>query len=113
MANSLAVLGLVLAIIISIALGYFVHKLFHKWVKRNWLAFLLSLLGIFPLIFILVGIGRLLILRPITGPVGLGEALGIGIAMALFFALFIAFGIIIYLATIISIYHWVKKKKKK
>ena len=104
-----------LSISISILFGFFIHKLLYKWLKRNWLAFLLSLLGILPLIMILSGICRLLILRPVSGPVGLGEALGIGIGMAIACILFILLGLILYLATLIvvTIYCWIKYSRAK
>lgn len=112
MGNPLAIIGFFLGLIASVVSGYFVHTFLYHKLKKNWLAFLLSLLGTFPLAFILVVLGKLLILKPIPGPVGIGEALGAGIGMALFYGLFIAAGLSLYLITLIisTIYHWIKKK---
>lgn len=112
MGNPLGIICFFLGLLASIVSGYFVHGFLYHHLKKNWLAFLLSLPGMLPLAFLLTTIGKLLILQPVQGPVGIGEALGAGIGMALFFGIFIAAGLTLYLITIIimTIYHWVKKK---
>lgn len=112
MGNPLALLFLISVIIIPVVSGFFLHKfLYDRW-KKNWLAFLISLLGIFPLLGILAMLGKILFLRTIPGPTSLGEGLGAGIGMALVYSLLIFMGLVLYLLTliIISIYYKVKKK---
>lgn len=112
MGNPLGPICFFLGLIASIVSGYFVHSFLYHHLKKNWLAFLISLLGMLPLAFLLTVIGRLLILQPTQGPVGIGEALGIGIGMAIFFGIFIAAGLALYLITVIvmTVYHWIKKR---
>lgn len=112
MGSPLAVIGFFLGLIASIVSGYFVHKFLYHHLKKNWLAFLLSLPGLLPLGLLLSGLGKLLIVRTVSGPMGLGEALGAGIGMAIFYVLFILTGLALYLITLITVttYHWVKKK---
>lgn len=112
MGNPLAAISFFLGLIASIVSGYFVHNFLYHKLRKNWLAFLLSLLGVFPLAFILVVLGKLLIIKTVSGPVGLGEAIGVGIGMALFYGIFIFVGLALYLITLIisTLYHWIKKK---
>jgi len=112
MGNPLGIICFFLGWIASIVSGFFVHKFLYHHLKKNWLAFLLSLLGMIPLGFLLSILGKLLILKTISGPSDLGGALAIGIGMALFYIFFIIIGLALYLITVIilTIYHWVKKK---
>ena len=112
MGNPLEIIGFFLGLAASVASGYFAHSFLYHKLKKNWLAFLLSLLGLIPLGFLLIILGRLLIIRPVAGPVGLGEAIGIGIGIAVFYMIFLSAGLGLYLITllIMTVYHWAKKK---
>lgn len=112
MGNPLAAISFFLGLIASVVSAYFVHNFLYHHLKKNWLAFLLSLLGLIPLAFLLSILGKLLILRMIPGPMSLGEGLGAGIGMALIYGLFIMVGLALYILTIIvmTVYHWTKKK---
>ncbi len=112
MENPLAIIGFFLGLVASVVSGYFVHKFLYHKLRKNWLAFLLSLLGVFPLALILIVIGQILIIRPVPGPMGLGEAIGGGIGIAVFYGIFLSAGSALYLITIIisAVYLWVKKK---
>lgn len=112
MENPLATISFFLGLILSVVLGYFVHRFLHRKLRKNWLAFLLSLLGVFPLAFFLVLLGKFLIIRPVHGPMGLGETIGVGIGIAVFYGIFISAGLALYLITIIisTVYRCVKKK---
>lgn len=109
--GTLATIVFFLGLAASIVSGYFVHSFLYHHLKKNWLAFLLSLLGTFPLAFILSILGRLLIIKNVSGPAGIGEALGAGIGMAIIYMIFILAGLALYLITVIAmtIYHWIKK----
>lgn len=112
MGNPLAIIGFFLGLAASVVSGYFVHNFLYHKLRKNWLAFLLSLLGVFPLALILVALGQLLIIKPVPGPMGLGEIIGLGIGIAVFYGIFISAGLALYLITVIisTLYHWVKKK---
>lgn len=112
MGNPLGPICFFLGWIASIVSGFFVHRFLYHKLKKNWLAFLISLLGLIPLGLLLSILGKLLILRTIPGPMGLGEGLGAGIGMAIIFSLFIFIGLALYITTVIimTVYHWIKKK---
>jgi len=112
MGNPLAAIGFFLGLIVSIVSGYFVHKFLYHKLRKNWLAFLLSLLGLIPLAFLLVVLGQLLIIRPVPGPMSLGEVIGVSIGIAVFYGIFLSVGLALYLITVIisTVYHGVKKK---
>lgn len=112
MDNPLAAISFLLGLAASVVSGYFVHKFLYHKLRKNWLAFLISLLGVFPLAFVLVALGQLLIIRQVPGPMGLGEVIGLGIGIAVFYMIFLSAGLALYLITVIisTIYHWVKKK---
>jgi len=100
-------------IIVPAVAGIWINKLLYKRIKRNWTSFLISLLGIFLIVLVLSGTGKLYIPIKAEGPMGLGEALAKGIGMALAYILFILSGIVSYLfASLgVSIYRGIKKKK--
>lgn len=97
-------------LIVPALLAVFANKLLFKWLRKNWAAFLVSLLGVFLVIFLLSKTGWLYLTLQVEGPVGLGEALGAGIAMGLGFIFFILAGILSYFAatSVTSILRWRK-----
>lgn len=99
-------------IIVSAAGGILINKLLYKWVKKNWLAFFISLLGIFLIALVLSETGKLYILIKAAGPMGLGEALAKGIGMGIMYALFVLSGIASYIIASLgtSIHRGVKRK---
>ncbi len=102
-------------IIVSAAAGIWINGLLYKWIKKNWAAFFISLLGIFLIALILSGTGKLYIQMKVEGPFGLGEGLAIGIGMAIMLGLFILSGIASYVLASLgtSIHRGIKKRKAR
>jgi len=113
MANALILFLLLASVVGSAFAGVFVHKSLYRRLSRKWLAFLVSLLGIFPLGSLLAAIGKALIARPVPGPLNFGQALGTGIAMGLMLVFFVAFGVMAYIVALIvaAIVCWARKRR--
>lgn len=99
--------------IVPALIGVLINKLLYKYIKINWVSLLVSLPGVFLIVGILAGTGKLYLKLSHSGPVGIGEAIGIGVAMGIAYALFILMGIISYvIATLVtSICRWIKNRK--
>lgn len=95
--------------------GVFINKWLYKQNKKNWLSFLISLLGIILIVLMLLVTGRLYINIEQEGFFGLGEAIGTGIAIGIAYAFFIIGGVVSYVSAIIvmSIIRGIKKRKVK
>ncbi|MBN2333937.1 hypothetical protein JXL21_00150 [Candidatus Bathyarchaeota archaeon] len=83
-------------IIVPILAGYRVNALIHRYLQRNWTAFLVSLLGAPVLLGVLQVTGRLYVVLSVPAPIDLGKALAVGITMGIFYAALIVIGVASY-----------------
>lgn len=99
-------------IIAPIIIAVLINRLLHRYIKKNWVIFLLSVPGVILVLGLLSSTINLYIVTSISGPMSLGEALGRGIGMGLMFIILIIAGLIVYLITIVTLLIIDLKKRK-
>jgi hypothetical protein len=80
-------------VLVPVALGAALNGLAYRYLKRNWISFFASLLGLPPLFGLLQATGGLFVSLTRAGPMNLGQALAVGIGIGIMYALLILAGI--------------------
>lgn len=99
-------------IILPVIAGIYFNKWLYKHLKKNWLAFLVSLLGLVLIALLLAQTGKLYVPMKVEGSAGIGGALAKGIGLALLYLLFIIAGLASYAVAIIFIFVYRVVKKR-
>jgi len=84
-------------VLVPLALGAALNGLAYRYLKRNWVSFLVSLLGLPPLFGLLQATGGLFVSLTRAGPMNLGQALAVGIGIGIIYALLILAGTASYI----------------
>ncbi len=80
-------------VLVPIAAGAALNGLAYRYIRRNWVSFLASLLGLPPLFGLLQATGGLFVSLTRAGPMNLGQALAVGIGIGIMYAFLILTGV--------------------
>ena len=103
-----------LPFIIGIPAGIYFNKWLFKLFKKNWLAFLVSLLGVFVVAPIFFIIAKMILLGIPTEGLNFGQALGMAFGIVIIIVFLVSLTCLVYVVSslVTSIVRWRKNKDK-